>query len=221
MDHYGPSLQLQIQSGTTNYTNLLILILDLPIQYIDTLKISCGPEGCQHSWDDHGFSINIPSGAVQQGTEASITFGVSISGRFALPQNMTLVSAVFCVDAYPKCFEKDVEIKIPHSLELSEELSEHVSFVRASFNTSCFDFKKFPGGIFKPGLEYGVLSTKSFSFFAVAVDKLGTGLQSIVAPIIRAATVHVCIPENRSVPVWQLYVYVSLRSRSMRKVNNA
>jgi len=190
------------------------------IKYIDTLNISCGPEGCQHSWDDHGFSISIPVDAVQNGVEASIMIGVSISGKFVLPANMTLVSAVFCVDASPSCFEKDVELKIPHSLELSEELSEHVSFVRASCSMSSFNFEKIHGGVFKPGVEYGVLSTKSFSLFAVATNKLGVGLQNIAASFIRVATVHVCMPENRSMPVWQVYVYVSLRNRSMRKVNN-
>jgi len=187
------------------------------IKYIDTLNISCGPEGCQHSWDDHGFSISIPVDAVQN--EASIMIGVSISGKFVLPVNMTLVSAVFCVDASPSCFEKDVELKIPHNLELSEELSEHVSFVRASCSTSSFNFEKIPGGVFKPGVEYGVLSTKSFSLFAVVTNKLGVGLQNIAASFIRVATVHVCMPENRSMPVWQVYVYVSLRNRSIRKVN--
>jgi len=190
------------------------------IKYIDTLNITCGPEGCQHSWDGHGFSISIPDGAVQKGTEASLMISVSISGKFVLPVNMIFVSAVFCVDASPNCFRKDVELKVPLSLDMTEELSENVSFVRASFSTSCLNFEKIPDGVFKPGLEYGVLSTKSFSFFAVAANKLGVGLHNIASSIVRVATVHICMPENRAVPVWQVYVYVSLRSHSMRKVNN-
>ena len=186
------------------------------IKYIEKLQISCGAEGCQHSWDEHGLTITIPSGAVPKGTEASLTIGVSISGNFVLPPDMTLVSPVFCVDAVPNCFEKDVELKVPHILDVSEETSEHISFVRASCDSSDFHFEEFPGGVFKPGLDYGVFSTKSFSLYAIAVKKFACGLGSVI----RTATVYFCVPENRTAPVWQVYVYVSQRSCSIHKVCN-
>jgi len=187
------------------------------IKYIEKLQIFCGAEGCQHSWDEHGFSITIPSGAVPKGTEVSITVGVSISGNFVLPQGMTLVSPVFCVDVVPNCFEKDVKLKILHAADFTEELSKYISFVRASCDNSDIQFVKFPGGAFKPGLDYGVLSTKSFCLLAIAFGKLAYCIRSI---FIRTATVYFCVPENRTAPVWQVYVYVSLRIGSMRKVSN-
>lgn len=144
------------------------------IQFFDTLEKVC-QSGENFNWDEHDFQLNIPTGALPRQIVAKVSFGVSISGQFHLPPSMKLVSAVFLVDVSPSdCFVEDVELRIPHCVDLSIELCDHLWFIHAPFNKMCqtevFNFKKLSGGIFKSDLEYGSICTRDFCLMAVAVD---------------------------------------------------
>ena len=157
---------------------------------------------------------------------------------------MKLVSAVFLVDVTPSsCFLEDVELKIPHCLELSVELCDRVSFIHAPFNNICqtevFSFKKLSGGAFKPDLEYGSIWTREFCLIAIAIDMSHrstavTPLCALTASDLPKSPVQLlpqqptdpcfktiayfCIPAVQSELVWDVYVMVSLKIPSMAQV---
>lgn len=144
------------------------------IKFFDTLETIC-VSGEKINWDGHDLQLDIPDGALPKGIVPKISFGVSICGNFHLPPSMKLVSAVFVVDVTPSsCFMKDVELRIPHCLDMSVQLCDCVSFVHAPFDKLCqttsFSFTKLSGGVFKPNSEYGSICTRDFCLIAVAVD---------------------------------------------------
>ena len=214
------------------------------IRFFDTTEKVCA-SGENFNWDGHDVQFNIPSNALPKKTEVTIYFGASISGKFHLPHAMKLVSAVFLVDVTPSsCFLEDVELKIPHCLELSVELYECVSFIHAPFNKMCqanvFNFEKLSGGVFKPDLDYGSIWTKDFCLMAIAVDM--NHWQSTVTPLsfltvsdlpktsvqlLPQQPVHscfktvayFCIPADQTELVWDVYIMVSLKIPSMAQVN--
>lgn len=195
------------------------------------------------NWDGHDLQLHIPSGALPKGSTTRIIFGASISGKFHLPPSMKLVSAVFLIDVISSaCFLEDVELKIPHCLDLSVELCDLVWFIHAPFNKQCQTevlFEKLNGGIFKPGWEYGLICTRKFCLIAIAIDMSQrnnqsttmtslhtlsasdlpeTSVQLLPQPIHPKVTAHFCIPGNRTELVWDIYFMVSLKLPSMVKV---
>ena len=212
------------------------------IRFFDTVEKVCA-SGENFNWERHDLQLSVPSSALPKKTGVTISFGASISGNFHLPPSLKLVSAVFLVDVTPSsCFLEDVELKIPHCLDLSVELCDCVSFIHAPFNkmyqTEVFNFEKLPGGVFKPDLEYGSIWTRDFCLMAIAVD---TNRKSTVTPLC-ALTVsdlprapvqllpqqpiypcfktvaYFCIPANQTELVWDVYIMVSLKIPSMAQV---
>lgn len=211
------------------------------IDFFDALEKIFG-SGETFNWDEHGMQLYIPNGALPRRTAAKISFGVSISGKFHLPPSMKLVSAVFLVDVTPMgCFVEDVELKIPHCLDLSTELCDCVWFIHAPFygmhQTEPFNFEKLPGGVFQPESEYGSIWTRDFCLVAVAVDvsQKSNPLYALKAADLPQApvqllprqsthpcykmTAYFCIPTNQTKLVWDAYFMVSLKIPSMAKVS--
>ena len=208
------------------------------INFLDKVEKDC-KSGEIFNWDRYGLQFNIPNGALPREATVTISFGASISGNFHLPASMNLVSAVFLVEVTPSsCFTEDVELKIPHCLDLSVELCDHVCFIHAPFDKAAevFNFKKFCGGIFRPDLEYGSIWTKDFCLMAIAVDlsvvtplcaltasdlpKTSVQLlpQQSVNPCFKAIA-YFCIPADQTELVWDAYVMISLKIPSMAEVS--
>lgn len=208
------------------------------IRFFDTVEKVC-TSGENFNWESHDLQFNIPSSALPKKTGVAVSFGASIWGSFRLPPSMKLVSAVFLVDVAPSsCFLEDVELKIPHCLELSVGLCDHVSFIHAPFNKICqtevFNFKKLSGGVFKPDLEYGSIWTRDFCLMAIAVDTSHrstavtplcaltpsdlpkTPVQLLPQPCVKTMA-YFCIPANQT-DLWDAYVMISLKLPSMAQV---
>jgi len=111
----------------------------LGVQFIDPVEIiSCDTHGCEYYNPKHDVGFKIPEGAIPL-TEGivDIEFGVAMYGPFKLSDGRSIrrVSPVvwLCVpqDGFSG-FQKDVEISIPHFLQLStEDAYKYLQFLKA------------------------------------------------------------------------------------------
>jgi len=227
----GPSLSPSACISEPFYPNLRA-----SIKFFDKVEKDC-KSGENFNWDGHDLQLNIPNGALPRETAVTISFGASISGNFRLPASMKLVSAVFLVEVTPSsCFKEDVELKIPHCLDLSAKMCDNVFVIHAPFDKAAeaFNFKKLCGGIFKPDLEYGSIWTKDFCLMAVAAavtplcalaasDLPKTSVQLLpqqpVNPCYKTI-VYFCIPADQTELAWDVYVMISLKIPSMAVVSD-
>ena len=113
--------------------------IQLGVQFIDPVEIlSCDTCGCDYYNSRHDVEVRIPQGAILpcEG-KVNIEFGVAMYGPFTISDEKSVrrVSPVvwLCVqkDGF-RGFQKDVEITIPHFLDIStEDAYEHLRFLKA------------------------------------------------------------------------------------------
>ena len=110
----------------------------LGVQFIHPVTIiSCDSFGCNYYNSRHDVRLTIPEGAIlpREGI-IDIEFGVAMYGPFRLADGKSVrrVSPVvwLCVaDSFSE-FQKDVEITIPHFLQLSkEDANKYLRFLKA------------------------------------------------------------------------------------------
>ena len=67
-------------------------------------------------WAGYGLKLHIPQKALPAGLEkCRIIIKVGLSGQFILPQDTTLVSAVYWLDSEPQCkFSQPLTLEIQH-----------------------------------------------------------------------------------------------------------
>ena len=101
-------------------------------------------------WTGHGLKLHIPQGSLPVGLEeCRLLMKVGLSGQFELPQNTSLVSAVYWLDSEPRReFSKHLTLEIQHCVKPTD--TSKLSFVQAKCSQTDlpYEFKNVEGGTF-------------------------------------------------------------------------
>ena len=73
------------------------------------------------SWDDYGFHLSVPDGAVSNDVTVSLPVKAILSGQFQLPEDTHLVSTIYWVSA-SQAFDKEVSVHLAHCGIISSEV---------------------------------------------------------------------------------------------------
>ena len=120
-------------------------------------------------WTNYGLKLNIPQGALPAGLEeCRLLMKVGLSGQFALPENTTLVSAVYWLDSEPRCkFSKHLTLEIQHCVKPTD--TSKLSFVEQDQHLP--QFKVVKGGEFSSDSAYGCMQLERFSHVGIVSKK--------------------------------------------------
>ena len=124
------------------------------------------------NWAGYGLKLNVPKGALPAGLEeCRLLIKVGLSGQFALPENTSLVSAVYWLDSEPRQeFSKHFTLEIQHCVKPTD--TSKLSFVRAKCSQTDlpYKFKNVEGGVFSSSSAYGCVQCNHFSLFGAVSD---------------------------------------------------
>ena len=114
-------------------------------------------------WAGSGLKLHVPQGALPAGLEeCKFLIKVGISGHFTLPQNTSLVSAVYWLDSEPRCkFLLPLTLEIQHCAMSSQ--TSRLSFARCSQKNLPYTFHILEGGEFSSLSCYGCIQLQHFS----------------------------------------------------------
>ena len=136
------------------------------------------------NWKGYGLKLHIPQGALPAGLEeCRLLMKVGLSGQFVLPENTTLVSAVYWLDSEPRRkFSKHLTVEIQHCVRLTH--SSKLSFVHAKCSQTHipYKFEAMEGGIFSGVNTYGCIQLTHFSLVGVVSDE----------PVVRLYHAYLC-----------------------------
>ena len=128
-----------------------------------------GDKGQYFNWNECGFRLYIPEGALLPTETCPIAVKAIIAGRFILPKRTELVSAFYAISASRK-LRKKVKTELQHCLLLENEAqTEHLHFIKAhqtNPGTPCH-FELQPGGEFMVNTRYAALWQSEFSIEAI------------------------------------------------------
>ena len=120
-------------------------------------------------WTDHGLKLHIPQDALPAGLEeCRLLIKVGLSGQFAFPKNMSLVSAVYWLDSEPRRkFLQPITLEMQHCVK-STHISR-LSFVHAkcSQRPLPYEFNIMEGGKFSSESTYGCVELHHFSLLGL------------------------------------------------------
>ena len=123
-------------------------------------------------WEGYGLKLHVPQGALPDGLEKCRLFlKVGLSGQFSLPQNTSLVSAVYWVDSKPQCkFLQLLTLEIQHCVKPTH--TSKLSFVqpKCSQMHPPYEFKAVEG-VFTNDSAYGCMQLERFSQVGVVCNK--------------------------------------------------
>ena len=126
------------------------------------------------TWTGYGLKLNIPPGALPADLEeCRLLMKVGLSGQFELPQNTSLVSAVYWLDSEPRQeFSKHLTLEIQHCVKPTD--TSKLSFVQAKCSQTDlpYKFKNVEGGTFSSDSAYGCVQCNRFSLFGAVYNKL-------------------------------------------------
>ena len=130
-----------------------------------TLMEFTGSKQQKVSWDNHGFCLTIPKGAVPSGDTVSVAVKAILAGQFELPEDAQLVSAIYLVSA-SKTFLKEVSVQIQHCARITseEEASNYKMIVGKSSQERLPYTFQIRDGVFLPGSQLATISAKQFCF---------------------------------------------------------
>ena len=121
------------------------------------------------SWVGYGLKLNIPPGALPAGLkECELLMKVGLSGQFELPQNTSLVSAVYWLDSEPRCkFSKHLNLEIQHCVKPTN--TSKLRFIRAKCAQKHlpYKFKDIERGVFTSDSAYGSVELDQFSVMGI------------------------------------------------------
>ena len=112
----------------------------------------------------NGLKLHIHAGSLPEGLQqCTIFIKVSLAGEYEIPENTSLVSAIFWLRCEPQCtFIKPVTVKIQHC-STQRDLSK-LTIVRALCSQKSLPYKFKPlGGSFNADTFYGAIDMKGFS----------------------------------------------------------
>ena len=117
-------------------------------------------------WVGYGLKLHIPQGALPAGLKQSeLTIKVGISGQFTLPQNTSLVSAVYWLHSEYQCeFSQPIIVELQHCAKSSQ--TSKLSFARCSHYSFPYNFEILQEGNFSLD-AYGRIQLRNFSLITV------------------------------------------------------
>ena len=120
-------------------------------------------------WVGYGLKLHIPQRALPADVEeCKLLIKVGISGQFALPQNTSLVSAVYCLDSEPRCkFSKHLTVEIQHCALSSQMSRLNFAVAMCSQCPLPYTFKILKGGEFNSHSIYGSIQLQHFSLITL------------------------------------------------------
>ena len=121
-------------------------------------------------WAGYGLKLHIPQEALPANVEeCRLLIKVGLSGKFALPPDLSLMSAIYWLDTEPRCkFSKPIALEVQHCANHTQ--SSKLSFVHAKCSQKelPYSLKILEEGVFSPYTSYGSIQLNHFSFAAVA-----------------------------------------------------
>ena len=125
------------------------------------------------SWKGYGLKLHIPQQSLPAGfEECRLRLKVALSGQFRLPQNTSLVSAVYWLDCeLREKFSKHLTLEIQHCAKPTD--TSNLSFVLAKCTQTHlpYEFTNMKGGVFSSDSVYGSVELEHFS----GVGVVGSG----------------------------------------------
>ena len=121
------------------------------------------------NWDECGFRLYIPEGALLPTETCPVAVKAIIAGRFILPKRTELVSAFYAISASRK-FRKEVKTELQHCLLLENEAqTKHLHFIKAHQTNpgTPYYFELHSGGEFMVNTRYAALWQSDFSIEAI------------------------------------------------------
>ena len=117
-------------------------------------------------WEGYGVKLLVPPGALPPGmNHCELIIKVAISGQFTLPQNTSLVSAVYWFHSEPQCeFSQPLTLEIQHCATSSQ--TSRLTFAKCSHTSLPYKFHILKGGDFSQD-GCGRLQLHSFSLHSV------------------------------------------------------
>ena len=115
------------------------------------------------------MKIHIPQEALPVGLkQCELIIKVGISGQFALPQNTSLVSAVYWLHSENQCeFSKPLVLELQHCATSSK--TSRLSFARCSHYSLPHNFEILEKGDFSLD-AYGRIQLRNFSLYTVLMN---------------------------------------------------
>ena len=174
-EHKGDS----VVKATHSQSQLMCMTCGTPdyITLTSTL-CQCSSKRLVYIDEANDFSLEIPEGAISEGTFLKVDIGVALHGPFQFPAGLRPVSPIFwvCVRDKPDYqFSQPVRITIPHFLNLSsihDIQSLGLTFLKADHQMDSqhmYQFKPTEGEMkFEPLMKYGVLKTTHFCSLCIA-----------------------------------------------------
>ena len=131
-------------------------------------------------WTGYGLKIHIPQGALPDSLEdCRLLLKVGLSGQFALPQNTSLVSAVYWLDSEPRCkFSQPLTLEIQHCARSTQTSKLNFVLANCSQSNLPYAFETLEGGKFSSQSAYGCIQLYHFSLITL-VKRLLVGEDSI------------------------------------------
>ena len=118
-------------------------------------------------WAGYGLKLHIPQGALPVTVglkQCELIVKVGISGQFTLPQNTSLVSAVYWLHSEPQCkFSQPLILEIQHCATSSQK--SRLSFARCSHYSLPYKFEILEGDFSSDA--YGCIQLRNFSLITV------------------------------------------------------
>ena len=135
----------------------------------ETSVVISSSQGQLVEWN--GLKMHIHEGSLPEGIDqCTIYIKASLAGEYEIPENSSLVSAVFWLRCEPQCtFTKPITVEIQHC-STKQDLSR-LKIVRAYCSQKQLPYKFKPlGGRFNADTSYGATEVTSFSGVGVTEE---------------------------------------------------
>ena len=139
------------------------------LNVIGEIRILITSKAQTFHWVGYGLKLHIPQDALPVGLkQCELVIKVGISGQFALPQNTSLVSAVYWLHSENQCeFSKPLILELQHCATSSK--TSRLSFARCSHYSPPYNFEILEEGDFSPD-GYGRIQLHNFSLYTVLMN---------------------------------------------------
>ena len=136
------------------------------LDFIGEISVLITSQAQTFRWEDYGLKFHIPPGALPPGIkQCELFIKVAISGQFTLPQNTSLVSAVYWLHSEPQCeFSQPLTLEVQHCTTSSQ--TSTLSFAKCSNTSLPYNFDILEGGDFSQD-AYGRIQLHGFSLIIV------------------------------------------------------
>ena len=137
----------------------------------ETSIVILSSQGRLVEWN--GIKLHIHEDSLPEGLQqCTIYIKASLAGEYEIPENTSLVSAIFWLRCEPQCtkFTKPITVEIQHC-STKQDLSK-LKIVRAFCNQEHlpYKFKPLEGSRFDADTSYGAIEVNRFSGFGVTED---------------------------------------------------